>query len=251
MSRAAPSSRGAAALLAALLATSAVPAASAQARHVDGIVAIVGGHSPSSQTDVVLRSDVELRAWLALAAEAPDLPGVQVPEELLHATLDQIIGELVIAREAERLHAAQPNEEQIRRQRDELVRSLGGEERLRALIERLSIDPGEIDAIAERRAFVDAFLRANLEGSTLVSDAEVEERHERGDHPFAGRPLDEVRELLRAWLASQALERDVRRWIQVLRSRTAIRIVVPFAPPPSAQETAEDEEVRSDVGSGG
>lgn len=216
-------------------------------RRLDGIVAIVGGHSPSLQSDVVLRSDVELRARLALAARAPDVVIPELPEDLLAATLDQILGELVIAREAERLHAAQPTDTQIRRQRDEIARSVGGEDRLRALQLRLVIDPAEIDAIAERRAFVEAFLRANLEGSTLVSDAEVEERYARGDHPFSDRPIEEVREPLRAWLAAQALERDVRRWIQVLRGRTPIRIVVPFAPP---GPTRQAEESAPDVSSG-
>jgi hypothetical protein len=80
---------------------------------------------------------------------------------------------------------------------------------------------------------VDAFLRANLEGGTVVSDSQVEERHASGEHPFADRPLEEVREPLRAWLAQSALERDVARWIEVLRSRTAVRIVVRFAPEPA------------------
>lgn len=221
------------------------PGASAAHHAIDGVVAIVGGHTPSATTDVVLRSDVELRAILAIAARSPDLPTLpQLPAELLAATLQEILGELVIAREATRLHAPEPTASQIERHRAELVRSVGGQERFERLIARHGVSLEEIDAIARRRAFVDTFLRANLEGSTLVSDARVEEAYREGDHPFADRPLDEVREPLRAWLATEALQRDVRRWVEVLRSRTPMRVVVPFAASadraPAASTTAPE-----------
>lgn len=203
----------------------------AEPRPIDGVVAIVGGLTPSPTTDVVLRSDVELRARLALAERAPDLPDPRLTPELLAATLQEIVGELLIAREAQRLHAPEPAVTQITRQRDELVRALGGEERLARFLERYDVEPAEIDAIARRRAFVEAFLRANLEGSTLISDSQVDQVYASGEHPFADRPLDEIREPLRAWLAAAALQRDVRRWIQVLRGRTPMRVVVPFVAP--------------------
>lgn len=211
---------------------------------VDGVVAIVGGHTPSATTDVILRSDVELRAILAVAARSPDLPTIpELPPELLAATLQEIIGELVIAREATRLHAPEPTETHVERHRAEIVRSVGGESRFERLLSRHDVSRDEIAAIARRRAFVDAFLRANLEGSTLVSDARVEEAYREGDHPFADRPLDEVRELLRAWLATEALQRDVRRWVEVLRSRTPIRVLEPFAAlPEDAPAESRSEE---------
>lgn len=238
--------RTAAALLAAAAALPSLRTAGAQApraQPIDGIVAIVGGHTPSSHTDVVLRSDVELRARLALAARTSEVPTGALPEALLAAALEQIVGELLIAREARRLHAPEPTPAQIARQREELARSVGGEARLRALLDALSVDPAEIDAIASRRALVDAFLRANLEGGTAISDGEVEQAHASGDHPFAGRPLDEVREPLRAWLAAAALERDVRRWIEVLRGRTPVRMLGAFAAnaPPEREHSAEEE----------
>jgi hypothetical protein len=200
------------------------------AHPVDGIVAIVGGHTPSPTTEVVLRSDVELRARLAIAARGATLANGELPAELLAAALQEIIGELLIAREAERLHAAEPTATRVEHQRAELARSLGGDAQLARFLEAHDVDAAEIDAIAHRRAFVDDFLRANLEGSTLVSDAQVEEVYASGEHPFADRSLDEVREPLRAWLGTAALQRDVRRWIEVLRDRTPVRVVVPFAP---------------------
>ncbi len=199
-------------------------------REIDGIVAIVGGHTPGPLTQIVLRSDVELRARLAIAARSPGLPTFELPSALLAATLQELIGELLIAREAERLHAPEPTETQIEQHRQELVRSLGGEERFARFIATYDVLDDEIQAITRRRAFIDMFLRANLEGSTLISDAQLTEVYESGAHPFADRPLEEVRDALRAWLGAAALSRDVARWIDVLRSRTPVRIIVPFAP---------------------
>lgn len=228
-------------MLAVLLAPALASAQTASAqtippRAIDGVVAIVGGHTPGPTTQVVLRSDVELRAYLAIAARSPDARRVEPPPELLAATFQEILGELLIAREAERLHAAEPTPAQVARQRDELVRSVGGEEPFARFLAAHDVDPSEIDAIAHRRAFVDDFLRANLEGSTLISNAQVEEVYASGEHPFVDRPLEEVREPLRAWLGAATLQRDVRRWIEVLRDRTPVRIVVRFAP-----ESASDE----------
>lgn len=197
---------------------------------VDGVVAVVGAHTPGPLTQVILRSDVEVRARLAVAARSPDLPRTALPAPLLAATLEELIGELLVAREAERLHAPEPTDARVAEHRDELVRSLGGPERFARFLATYDVSAEEIEDIAQRRAFVDAFLRANLEGSTLVSDAQLTEVYESGEHPFADRPLEEIRDALRAWLGAAALSRDVARWIEVLRSRTPVRIIIPFVP---------------------
>jgi hypothetical protein len=81
---------------------------------------------------------------------------------------------------------------------------------------------------------VSAFLRANLEGATVVSDAQIERVYEGGAHPFVDRPLEDVREPLRVWIAQRVLRRDVRRWIEVLRSRTTVRLVAEWRRAPDA-----------------
>jgi hypothetical protein len=192
---------------------------------VEGIAALVGGDSPGPGTVVILRSDVVLRARIALAGASEQLPTGPLPESLLAATLDEIVGEVLIAREADRLRAAQPEPERIERERARLARQAGGPERLAALLRATGATADEVEAIARRRAYVGAFLQANLQGSTVVSDAQLARVYESGNHPFQGRPLDEVREPLRAFVAQSALRRDVRRWIEVLRRRTPVRVV--------------------------
>lgn len=195
---------------------------------VDGIAAIVGGTAAGSGTTVIYRSDAELRARIALAGQSEQLPIGPVPEPLLRAALDDLVGEVLIEREADRLRAARPEDDEVVRERERIAQQAGGPERLDALLRAMGAGDDEIVAAARRRAYVGAFLRANLEGSTVVSDAQLERVYESERHPFAGRPLDEIREPLRAWLAQRALRRDVRRWIEVLRRRTTVLVVAPW-----------------------
>ncbi|MFK7990866.1 MAG: hypothetical protein AB8I08_32905 [Sandaracinaceae bacterium] len=189
---------------------------------VEGVAAVVGS---GERVLSVLRSDVTLRARLLLAGRASRLPVGPLPPALLSTTLETLIGEALIAREADRLRAGEPSDEDVDAERQALVAAAGGEARLSALLTRLGVEDEELTAIAVRRAYVQSFLRVNLEGSTVVSDVQVQRVYESGEHPFGERPLEAIREVLRRWIASESLQRDVARWVQVLRSRTPVRIV--------------------------
>ena len=193
----------------------------------EALVAIVGAETPQEGTDLVLLSDLDLRARLDLGPSG----ATTTPTRALYAaTLDEILGEILIAREAHRLNAAAPSDAEVRTQRDRLIATVGGESMLERILEHADADRAEIDAIARRRAVVDAFLRANLEGTTSVSDARVEEVFATGEHPFRDMTLDQAREPLRAWLAVQALSADVARWVEVLCDRTVVRVLVVIDP---------------------
>jgi len=219
-------------LLLLLLALSS-PAGAQPRLRVDGIAALVGGAAPGRGVTTILRSDVELRARIALAGEAPDqpLPIGPLPGSLLRASLDEVIGEILIAREAERVRVALPAGARVARERARLAESAGGAERLRDLLRALGASPDEIETIARRRALVTTFLEANLEGTTVVTDAVVEQTYAAGGHPFEDQPLDQVLEQLRAYLARQAIDHAVGRWVTVLRERTPLRILTSFGEP--------------------
>ncbi len=203
--------------------------AEAQGRvRVEGIAALVGGAAPGPGVDVLLRSDVALRARMRLAGQAPEspLPLGTLPEGLLRATLDELLGELLIAREATRVRVRVPQPADVLRERTHLEAETGGPARLAALLEALGASSAEVDALAARRALVGAFFAANLEGVTDIPDAEVERLYLAGDHPFVDMTLEEAREPLRIQAAQAALERAVARWVAVLRSRITHRILM-------------------------
>jgi hypothetical protein len=189
----------------------------------EAVVATVGGPTPAPGVDVVLLSDVTLRARIELALVGRS-EAVPLTPALLSATLEQIVGELLVAREAQRLGTAEPTSEDVERERARLESTLGGAEAAAVFLRAEDATMAELDAIAARRAHVTAFFRANLEGSGEISDAQVEARYALGDHPFVGRLLEEVREPLRAWMASESVRADVARWLEVLRGRSVVRI---------------------------
>ena len=204
---------------------------------VEGVAALVGGSTPGPGTVAILRSDVTLRARIAIAGASERAPSnTALPEPLLAAALDELIGEVLIAREADRLRAAQPSAEELARERERLEAQAGGAERLSAVLAAASAGAPELEAIARRRAYVAAFLHANLEGGTAVSDAQLARVYESGEHPFVGRPLEEVSEPLRALIAQSALRRDVRRWIEVLRRRTPVRVIAEWRRPSGEEQ---------------
>jgi hypothetical protein len=206
-----------------------VTPALAQVRtRVEGLAALVGGATPGPGVDALLLSDVTLRARMRLAGEAPEspLPLGPLPAGLVRATLDEQLGELLIAREATRVRVRVPQAADVARERAHLEAESGGAARLDALLRALGATPAEVDALAAQQALVAAFFAANLEGVTEIADAEVERLYLAGDHPFVDMTLDEAREPLRIQAAQAALERAVSRWVTVLRGRITHRILL-------------------------
>jgi hypothetical protein len=163
-----------------------------QGVHLDGIAAIIGGLVPAPGVDVILQSDVELRARLEQLVTTSAEPSGDLPRTLLASALNALVGEHVIAREARRLQVVRADAADLQRERDRLLASSGGAARLQALLDRFGVRADEIEAAARRRALVGAFLRANLEGPAAATNGELE------------------------------------RWVTLLRARTPLRIYVRY-----------------------
>lgn len=205
----------------------AIAAASAAIR-VEGVAAAIGG-TATERADVILLSDVELRARLALLGRDPEQAlHRELPRGLLSAALRELIGEHLIAREAERVQIAQPTAAGVAEERLRTLISAGGLERVTALLEQLGASASELDASAERRALVGAFLRANLEGTTVITDREIDEGIASGGVRYAGVPPQVARAEVRAQLSRAALGRNIERWVRVLRARVPVRIYAAF-----------------------
>lgn len=205
------------------------PSDSGPAVRIDGLAAIVGGDTPGPDSEVILRSDVELRARIALAGRTSGpLPLGPIPRGLMAATLRELIGEHLLSREARRLAAARASAAEVVRERQRLMRSAGGGARLRELLRAIGGRLAEIDAIAQRRALVAAFLSANLEGATVVTDAEVERAYAAEPERFGELPRELAHAQLRAQLARKALDETIARWVEVLRARIPVRIYAEY-----------------------
>ena len=197
----------------------------------DGVAAVVGAYSGGQDVDLILLSDVDLVARIALTGAeggSASIGALPLPSGLLASALERLLGEVLIAREAERVRIQPPTEPQVAAEVVRIEEEAGGAAQLAALLVETDASPEEIEVLARRRALVASFLEANLEGTTSITDAEVEATYESGEHPFADASLEQVRESLRAWLAQSAVRRAVRRWVGVLRGRVPLQILVEY-----------------------
>jgi hypothetical protein len=196
---------------------------------LDGLAALVGGTTPGEGVLVILRSDVELRARLSLlAAGAVDVARAPLAAPLLKATLEELLGEALIAIEAARLGLAAPTLGELAAARQALVPASASEQAFRELLASLGVSANELDEIARRRAVVGAFLAANLEGMLTPSESELVRAYQTEDHPFRGEPLATARERFSAWLAQKRLREAVGRWVLSLKERMPHRVLATF-----------------------
>jgi len=193
---------------------------------LDGVAATVGGRSPGPNVTTILRSDVELRARLKLSGRRGLGPQPQLPASLLSATLAEMIGEYLIVREARRIRSVAPAKAEVRAELSRLHDAAGGSERVTRLLTQLSADPTELARIARRRAAVAAFLRSNLEGATVVTEAEIDVVV--AERAVEGVPPARAREAVRRRLWRTALDRSIAHWVRVLRARTVVKVHADF-----------------------
>lgn len=199
---------------------------------VDGLAAVLGGADPLEPTRSVLQSDVELRARLSLLGQDSGRAiFAELPRSLLHATLDELIGEHLIAIEAERVKITPPSRADVIGALTEMELEAGGRGQLTRLLSWIGASQSELDTMAERRALIGAFLRANLEGVSVVTDAEVETRLHSDPGRFATLSPEAARETVRALLAQEALRRTIEHWVRVLRARTRVRVFAVYDAP--------------------
>ncbi|HKP61444.1 MAG TPA: hypothetical protein VJV78_32165 [Polyangiales bacterium] len=206
-------------------------AQSSAATRIEGVAAAIGG-AAGEATDVILQSDVELRArMLLLGRDRDQAMHGELPQGLLSAALRELIGERLIAREAERVQITKPTQGMVQQEKQRLLSSAGGVDRVWGLLERLGASPAELDGMAERRALVGAFLRANLESTTVITDREIDDYIARDRARWAGQLPASVRAEVRAVLARTSLARNIERWVRVLRARVPVRIYAAFESP--------------------
>jgi hypothetical protein len=198
------------------------------ATRIDGVAAAIGGGAGET-ADVILQSDVELRARLLLLGRDPNQAlHLELPSGLLSAALRELIGEKLIAREAERVQITRPTLAMVAQEKQRLVASAGGLLAVQTLLRAVGANPAELDGMAERRALVGAFLRANLEGTTLITDREIDAQITQDRERYAGLNPAMVRAQVRAILARATLARNIERWVRVLRARVPVRIYAAF-----------------------
>lgn len=191
---------------------------------VDRVLAVIEtGEVGSRVSDVVMSSEVEIAARLALLERRASDRAVS--EGLRRAVLDQLVSETLVYREAERLALSEVSADDVARGREALAARVGSAEILERFVADNHLSAAEVSQLVSRRVVVERFVQTNVRAGIEVSDEEVAREYARTDHPFVGRPLDEVRDALRAWLVETRFRAALERWVRALRGRGSVRVL--------------------------
>ncbi len=199
------------------------------AQRVDGVAAVIGALTPGPNAITLFESDVELRARYAVLRQSDLRTALgPLPASLLSASLKELLGEALIAAEADRLNMPIPSGATIVEHREQLVGKPHQFTGTRALVEALGVNERELNEWIERRARVDEFLQANLEGTLDVTEQELEQAFASEAHPFYGEPFEVARDRFEKWYAGVKLQEAVKSWVATLSQRTPHRVLVAY-----------------------
>jgi hypothetical protein len=170
-------------------------------------------------------------ARLESMAERPDGVGDGYQERHVRAALEHHVGEEMLSSLARKLMAGSPPN---RRPSDEelarigsglstaLFERLGGKERVEQAAAAEELDPPELDAILRRQALAAWYLDRAVSPILEPSDEQLREVYRTSQHPYRGRPFDEVRGDLARWFVVERVRVAETAFYQGARTRVVI-----------------------------
>ncbi|MBR2978672.1 MAG: hypothetical protein IKC51_01920 [Myxococcaceae bacterium] len=198
--------------------------AQAGEREIDKVVAVI-------EQQPILLSDLELEARVALiqqggtaAADADELG-----REVLNRTLEHVINQRLVQREADRLQVLRLDEAARRQVYEDFVRQLGGEMAFQAFLTRHELYAPQIEAILERDLRVAQFLANKVGVSARVGEAEAREYFESHPKRFGGADFAASRAAIVALLTRERVMALTSQLLDDLRSRAELRVLPPFS----------------------
>ncbi len=211
------------ALAASVLILSPAGAGAAEEVEIDKIAAVI-------EQQPILLSDLEIEARVALiqqgglaAADAGALG-----HEVLARTLDHVINQRLVQREADRLQVLRLEDAARRQAYEDFVRQLGGEMPFQAFLARHGIGAQQIVAILEREQRVAQFLTNKVGLGARVAEADVREYFDAHPERFGQSAFAAVRPAIAAMLTRERVRELTRQFLDDLRARAQLRILPPF-----------------------
>jgi hypothetical protein len=191
------------------------------------VLGIAGTESEDLRIVTAFELEVEARLVLAERSRSVELASSDIDERFLNAVLEGIVNQYLLVDEAMRLQLVAPEEGQLAAKREELETRLGGPGAL-ARFSDITRAPSElIDQIIRRRFMAEEFVLQNIQLAFSVTDAELREAHEQGDHPFTNQAFEEIRGQLEAVILARRQRRRLEEWLDEARRRSRVRRIDP------------------------
>jgi hypothetical protein len=196
-----------------------------QVEELDKIVAVI-------EQQPILRSDLEIEARIALlqrgglaAAEATELG-----HEVLARTLDHVINQRLVEREADRLQVFGLELEARRAAYAAFIKKLGGEAAFRAFLARHEIGPSRVAAILERELRVSQFIANKVGLGARTTEADAQAYFDANPERFHGSDFAQVRAAITSMLTRDRVKALTQQFLEGLRANAKVRVLPPFAP---------------------
>lgn len=197
-------------------------------RLVDEVVASVEIQGDTRPPVFVLASDVSLTLRYELVARgAPSPLTVPVDVSVSRAILEQVIGERLLERQAERAADPPPSVEEIAEERARMLGRLGSIGGVVPLVRAVGLRPSDFEALVRRRVVVSRYLQRHLARSVEPSEAELRAAYEEervGAFRAEGVPFAVARAEIREALLRAGYPRAVRNYLRSVASRVRIRL---------------------------
>jgi hypothetical protein len=183
----------------------------------------------TGQTRVITLTRLSEEARIALVSRgATRAATARLDAAALKAALAWLVDQTVIMDEVTRLQVFEVDRaevlEELRRFKDRFP----APEAYRAFLGRLDLAEEELLVVLRRMLRVQRYLESRASRAARVRDADVEDYYGQHRADFGGRPLEEVREAVRAHLAERRVKAEVQAVVAELRARSEIRVLVPL-----------------------
>jgi len=200
----------------------------AEGRLVEEVVAVIRAPG-TGQTRIITLTRLSEEARIALvsrgairAATAP------LDAAALKAALAWLVDQTVIMDEVTRLQVFEVDRAEVLAELRQFKDRFPGPEAYRAFLRRLDLAEEELLVVLRRMLRVQRYLDSRASRAGRVRDADVEDFYHQHQADFGGRPLEEVREAVRAHLADRRVKAEVQAVVAELRGRAEIRVLMPL-----------------------
>ncbi|HZY05230.1 MAG TPA: hypothetical protein VFF02_17200 [Anaeromyxobacteraceae bacterium] len=200
-----------------------------EGRVVEEVVAVIRPPGGESRVVTLTRLTEEARiVMISRGATEAALRPLDGPA--LKATLDWYVDQTLLSEEAARLKVAEVEPGEARAELDRFRSRFARPDDYADFLARNDLSQEDVLAVLRRMLRVQRYLdsRVATAARARVSDADVEAAWKERQAEFGGLPLAQAREAVRARLAQERIQAEVKSLLADLRRRAEVRVLVTF-----------------------
>ena len=167
--------------------------------------------------------EVAFFARLEAAVDRAEIGSAEYPERYVRAAVDRLAARTMLASLLIQRGTEPPDLPRLAADaRAELADRLGGEDALRALMQKESLADAELDRLLRTQVRAAWYVDRVITPIHAVNEDQLREAHRSALHPYRGAKFEDVRGRLRRWVTVERLRAAELEFLQGARSRIKI-----------------------------